>query len=71
MKTDPVFQCPKCGSTEPWLHPATERCSNPWHLPKAVGVGRVADNERALLVCYNRRPTDDEIRGIHELLAGR
>lgn len=45
--------------------------------PKAVGVSRVADSEhpeqaaKALLVSFERRPTDDELRAIHELLAGR
>lgn len=32
------------------------------------GVGRVADEPRALLVLLNERPTDDELREIHEHL---
>jgi hypothetical protein len=32
------------------------------------GVGRVADEPRAILVLLNERPTDDEMRAIHDLL---
>lgn len=45
--------------------------------PKAVGVSRLRDGqdpkvaEKILLVSFERRPTDDELRAIHELLAGR
>lgn len=63
--------CQTCGGDEPWLHPATERCPDPWHLPKAVGVGRVDDNNKAILVHFKRRPSDDELRGLQEALAGR
>lgn len=35
---------------------------------KVQGVSRVADNEKALLVSFTRRPTDDEIRTLHDLL---
>lgn len=34
------------------------------------GVGRMADEPRALLVLLNERPTDDELRSIHEFLKG-
>jgi hypothetical protein len=30
------------------------------------GVSRVADNEQALLLSFDRRPTDDELRALHE-----
>lgn len=30
------------------------------------GVGRVAGNEQALLLSFDRRPTDDELRAVHE-----
>jgi hypothetical protein len=32
------------------------------------GVGRVADNVRALLMIFAVEPTDDEIRAIHDYL---
>lgn len=32
------------------------------------GVGRVADEPRALLLALNERPTDDEIRALHDHL---
>lgn len=34
------------------------------------GVGRVADEPRALLLTLNERPTDDEIRVLHDHLRG-
>jgi len=33
------------------------------------GVGRVADEPRALLLALNERPTDDEIRALHDHLS--
>lgn len=33
------------------------------------GVGRVADEPRALLLSLNERPTDDEIRALHDHLS--
>ena len=38
---------------------------------RAYGVTRMADNQQAVLVVFHRRPTDDELRSIHELLARR
>jgi hypothetical protein len=32
------------------------------------GVGRVADEPRAILIALTERPTDDEIRSLHEYL---
>jgi hypothetical protein len=32
------------------------------------GVSRVADNERVILVSLSERPTDDELREIHDYL---
>lgn len=32
------------------------------------GVGRIADEPRAVLVMLNEIPTDDELRDIHEVL---
>lgn len=40
-----------------------------WHqYLKAIGISRMSDNEKALLVCFNRKPTDDEMRRIHDML---
>lgn len=38
------------------------------HL-RVRGVGRVADEPRALLLALNERPTDDEIRALHDHLS--
>lgn len=35
----------------------------------ARGVGRDASDERSLLVFLNRRPSDDELRAIHDCLS--
>lgn len=35
---------------------------------KILGVGRVADNQRALLIACNQIPSDDDIRKVHEHL---
>lgn len=32
------------------------------------GVGRVGGEPRALLLCFNESPTDDELRALHEHL---
>jgi len=32
------------------------------------GVGRMGDNSKALLVSFNRTPTDEELRTIHDKL---
>lgn len=34
----------------------------------ARGVGRMFDNEKALLVIFDRKPTDDELRAVHDKL---
>lgn len=38
---------------------------------KVLGVGRMADNERALLVTLDGVPTDDELRAFHEFVSTR
>lgn len=38
-------------------------------VPKIVGISRMFDNDRALLLCVDRRPSDDDIRNIHDLLS--
>lgn len=35
-------------------------------FPKVNGVGRVADNDRAILVIFERPLSDDELRNLHE-----
>lgn len=37
---------------------------------KVMGVGRMADNDRAVLVMLKQQPTDDELRGLHQFLRG-
>ncbi len=37
-------------------------------LLRAKGIGRDFENEQMLFVSFNRRPTDDEMRVIHDLL---
>ena len=34
---------------------------------KCYGAGRMADNEKAVLVVFSRRLTDDELRFFHEV----
>lgn len=41
------------------------------HTLHAVGVARMHDNDKAILVMLERRPTDDELRALHDTLAGR
>jgi hypothetical protein len=42
-------------------------------LPKAVGVSRDAESpgQKSVLVAFKERLTDDQLRALHELLAGR
>lgn len=35
---------------------------------KAVGIGRDAQEPRCLSVAFNRSPTDDELRAVHNFL---
>lgn len=37
-------------------------------VAKVRGVGRVADDQRCLLVAFDRIPSDDDLRAVHELL---
>jgi len=38
--------------------------------PRVWGVGRMYDNEKAVLVALDRKPTDDELRAIDDYLKG-
>lgn len=40
-------------------------------LPKCWGVSRMADNEKAILVSFERSLTDSELRLLDDLLKGR
>jgi hypothetical protein len=40
-------------------------------FPRARGVGRMADNVKAVLVYFDRRLTDDEMRKLHMMLNER
>ena len=33
---------------------------------KVLGVSRDVDNERVLVIVFNQRPSDDEMRYLHE-----
>jgi hypothetical protein len=35
-------------------------------FPKVYGIGRVADNEKAIVLYFKRPLTDDEMRVLHE-----
>jgi hypothetical protein len=37
-------------------------------LPRVFGVSRVADNSRAVLLTLISKPTDDDLRAIHDRL---
>lgn len=38
------------------------------NLPLARGIGRMADNDRAIILTFDRRLTDDEMRVLHDHL---
>jgi len=42
--------------------------AEPVALPRVYGVGRDAEYPRALLVDFDRVPTDDELRALHDLV---
>ena len=41
---------------------------DPAEVLRVRGVGRVADEPRAILVMLTERPTDDEVRALHDYL---
>lgn len=51
--------------SDPAVYEAPRDTSQPL---KVRGVGRVGDEPRALLVLLNERPTDDELRSVHDHL---
>jgi hypothetical protein len=38
--------------------------------PRARGIGRVSDNENAVILYFDRKLTDDEMRAVHHLSDG-
>lgn len=36
--------------------------------PRVQGIGRIADNDRAVLIMLSNRPTDDDMRSLHDFL---
>ena len=38
-------------------------------IPRVRGIGRVSDNVKALVLYFDYRPTDDQMRAIHALLS--
>lgn len=70
-----------CGSDPGVKHGTTRPCSSyaglqaretlGAGLPRAVGVGRMADEPRAILVSFERELTDDEMRRLHGMLNQR
>lgn len=40
-------------------------------VPKARGVGRVADNDKAIIVYFDRPLTDDEMRALSVIIDGK
>lgn len=53
----------ECGTS----HWADRRCPTCDPL-RCIGVSRDAENEKALVLCFNRAPDDQEFRAIHDRL---
>lgn len=71
LKTKPTEELPKPLFTEAMLFGSlVDWCHETFDL-RAYGVSRMADNEQAILVSFSRKPSDDELRALHEVLAGR
>jgi hypothetical protein len=67
------YTCVDCGTefrTEMGLcgHICTHARREPMKLPRVLGVGRVADNAKALIVYFEWEPSDDDLRVLHESL---
>lgn len=78
-----VADCPKCKKPvgcdclndcgdDPWLADGrAKRCptgQKHHERARAIGVSRMLDNKKALLLSLDREPTDDDLRRIHEAL---
>jgi hypothetical protein len=60
---NPNIRTPCCGG--PNCHP-------PFVNPlKVVGTGRVGDNDQVLMISFNRKPTDNELRAFHDHFTSR
>lgn len=62
-----IRTCAHCGKPE--MNCDCHDTSGFRMLPGACGVSRMWDNEKAVLVSFERKPTDDELRALHDLLA--
>jgi hypothetical protein len=60
-----------CAARTYWRYVMAEDYEAPRDTRKKLkvrGVGRVADEPRAMLVCFNERPTDEELRFLHDVM---
>lgn len=46
----------------------TNRTLQTIHIPKTIGIGRMFDNDKALLLILDAKPTDAQINAIKERL---
>lgn len=70
------YDCSCCGESMGIGH---SRCSNcqagncaypdPTTPPRCHGVSRMADNDQAVLIGFDRKLTDDELRILHDICA--
>ena len=67
IAADALDKAPRWGMPPGDVYEAPRR---PGRSIRPRGVGRVADEPRALLVLLDERPTDDDIRSLHEFLRG-
>jgi hypothetical protein len=60
---------PACCSAHKFYNPWCKDCkAADWKKARAIGVSRMFDNKKALLLSLDREPTDDDLRRIHEAL---
>lgn len=60
QRPEHLCQCPLCGK----MHHDLQNGRPPGL--KARGVGRMADNDKAVLLIFDRPLTDDELRALHD-----
>jgi hypothetical protein len=53
-----------------WREGARAIGPDPINRQRIVGVGRIADNDRAMLVMVAKPLTDDQLRALHDYLRG-
>lgn len=64
-KVEADMHCQWCGH---WHSSVLGSGGCPPKPPRVRGVSRLWDNEKALMLSLDRRPTDDELRAIHDYL---